>query len=40
VRFTRLLELLDAKPVPAALKQGLEEHDAALAEFKKFAGTK
>ena len=38
VRFTRLLELIDDKPSPEALKQGLEEHDAALAEFKKFAG--
>ena len=38
VRFTRLLELIDARPSPEALKKGLEEHDAALAEFKKFAG--
>jgi len=38
VRFTRLLELLDAKPSPEALGKSLEEHDAALAEFKKFAG--
>ena len=40
VRFTRLLELLDAKPAPEALTKGLEEHDAALADFKKFAGLK
>jgi hypothetical protein len=40
VRFTRLLEILDAKPSPEALKKGLEEHDAALADFKKFAGIK
>jgi hypothetical protein len=40
VRFTGLLELFDPKPAPAALKKGLEEHDAALAEFKKFAGIK
>jgi hypothetical protein len=40
VRFTRLLEILDAKPAPEALKKGLEEHDAALADFKKFAGLK
>lgn len=38
VRFTRLLELIDDKPSPEVLKKGLEEHDAALAEFKKFAG--
>ena len=40
VRFTRLLELFDPKASPEALKKGLEEHDAALAEFKKFAGLK
>jgi hypothetical protein len=40
VRFTRLLEILDAKPAPEALTKGLEEHDAALADFKKFAGLK
>ena len=40
VRFTRLLELLDAKPAPEALKKGLEEHDEALGDFKKFAGIK
>ena len=40
VRFTRLLEILDAKPAPEALAKGLEEHDAALADFKKFAGLK
>jgi hypothetical protein len=40
VRFTRLLDLFDAKPAPEALKKGFEEHDAALAEFKKFAGLK
>jgi hypothetical protein len=40
VRFTGLLELLDAKPSPEVLKKGLDEHDAALAEFKKFAGIK
>lgn len=39
-RFTRLLELFDPSPAPEALKKGLEEHDAALAEFKKFAGLK
>ena len=39
-RFTRLLEHFDPKPAPEALKKGLEEHDAALAEFKKFAGLK
>jgi len=38
VRFSQLLELLDAKPAPEALKKGMQEHDAALAEFKKFAG--
>lgn len=38
VRFSQLLELIDAKPAPEALKKGMEEHDAALAEFKKFAG--
>jgi len=37
-RFTQLLELIDAKPGPAALKKSLQEHDEALAEFKKFAG--
>lgn len=40
VRFTRLLELLEAKPAPEALKKGLDEHDAALADFKRFAGIK
>jgi hypothetical protein len=40
VRFTKLLELFDPKPAPEALKKGMEEHDAALAEFKKFAGIK
>jgi hypothetical protein len=40
VRFTRLLELIDPKSAPEVLKKGLEEHDAALAEFKKFAGLK
>ncbi|MBI3858144.1 MAG: hypothetical protein HY293_20880 [Planctomycetes bacterium] len=40
VRFTRLLELFDPTAAPEALKKGLEEHDAALAEFKKFAGLK
>jgi hypothetical protein len=40
VRFTKLLELFDPKPAPDALKKGLEEHDAALGEFKKFAGIK
>jgi hypothetical protein len=40
VRFTKLLEHFDPKPAPEALKKGLEEHDAALAEFKKFAGIK
>jgi hypothetical protein len=40
VRFTKLLELFDPKPAPEVLKKGLEEHDAALAEFKKFAGIK
>jgi hypothetical protein len=40
VRFTRLLELIDAKPAPEALKKGLQEHDEALAEFKTFAGLK
>jgi hypothetical protein len=40
VRFTKLLELFDPKPSPEALRKGLEEHDAALAEFKKFAGIK
>lgn len=38
VRFSQLLELLDAAPAPEALKKGMQEHDAALAEFKKFAG--
>jgi hypothetical protein len=38
VRFTQLLELIDARPGPEALKKGMEEHDRALAEFKKFAG--
>ncbi|HLY10897.1 MAG TPA: hypothetical protein VKW04_16465 [Planctomycetota bacterium] len=38
VRFSQLLELLDAKPAPEALKKGMAEHDEALAEFKKFAG--
>ena len=39
-RFTRLLELFDPTSAPEVLKKGLEEHDAALAEFKKFAGLK
>ena len=39
-RFTKLLELFDPKPAPDALRKGMEEHDAALAEFKKFAGIK
>jgi hypothetical protein len=39
-RFTRLLELIDAKPAPSVLKKGMEEHDQALAEFKTFAGIK
>jgi hypothetical protein len=39
-RFTKLLELFDPKAAPEVLKKGLEEHDAALAEFKKFAGLK
>ncbi|MBV8879481.1 MAG: hypothetical protein JO332_05945 [Planctomycetaceae bacterium] len=38
VRFSQLLDLIDARPSPDALKKGMEEHDAALAEFKKFAG--
>ncbi|HVR84985.1 MAG TPA: hypothetical protein VMU54_11785 [Planctomycetota bacterium] len=38
VRLTRLLELLDDGSRPEALIQGLEEHDAALAAFKSFAG--
>jgi len=37
-RLTQLLELIDAKPGPAALKKGMQEHDEALGEFKKFAG--
>jgi hypothetical protein len=39
-RFTKLLELFDPQPAPEVLKKGMEEHDAALAEFKKFAGIK
>ncbi len=39
-RFSRLLELIDAKPGPDALKKGMQDHDDALAEFKKFAGIK
>ena len=39
-RFTRLLELIDSRPAPAALQKGMEEHDQALAEFKAFAGIK
>ena len=39
-RFTKLLDLFDPTPAPDALKKGMEEHDAALAEFKKFAGIK
>jgi len=40
VRFTKLLELCDPVSAPEVLKKGMEEHDAALAEFKKFAGIK
>ncbi|HLY73105.1 MAG TPA: hypothetical protein VKU80_03215, partial [Planctomycetota bacterium] len=40
VRFSQLLELMDAKPTLEALKKGMQEHDEALAEFKKFAGIK
>jgi hypothetical protein len=39
-RFTRLLELFDPMAAPEVLKKGLAEHDAALAEFRKFAGLK
>jgi hypothetical protein len=38
LRLTRLLELLDAAAPAEAVKKALGEHDAALAEFKKFAG--
>src|SRR5258708_39831799 len=38
VRFSQLLELIDAKPGPEALKKGMQDHDDALGEFKKFAG--
>lgn len=37
-RFTTLLELAIAKAPAGDLKKALEEHDAALVEFKKFAG--
>lgn len=40
LRFTKLLDLFDPTPAADALKKGMEEHDAALAEFKKFAGIK
>jgi len=40
VRFSQLLELIDAKPGPEALKKGMQDHDDALGEFKKFAGIK
>lgn len=39
-RFTRLLELADAKAEPAALRKALADHDRVLAEFKKLAGLK
>lgn len=40
VRFTELLELFDSKASPEALRKGMDAHDAALADFKKFAGLK
>ncbi|HEV3026069.1 MAG TPA: hypothetical protein VG457_00770 [Planctomycetota bacterium] len=40
VRLTRLLELVDASSSAEVLIQGLQEHDAALAAFKDFAGLK
>jgi hypothetical protein len=40
VRFTDLLDLFDTKATPEALRKGMDAHDAALAEFKKFAGLK
>ncbi|HVR83329.1 MAG TPA: hypothetical protein VMU54_03400 [Planctomycetota bacterium] len=40
VRFSQLLELIDAKPAPEALKKGMQNLDEALGEFKKFAGIK
>lgn len=40
LRFTKLLDLFDPTQAPDLLKKGMEEHDAALAEFKKFAGIK
>lgn len=39
-RFTKLLDLFDPAAAPEVLQKGLAEHDAALAEFKKFAGIK
>jgi hypothetical protein len=40
VRFSQLLELIDAKPTPDALNKGMQDLDEALGEFKKFAGIK
>jgi hypothetical protein len=37
-RFRKLLDLAEGKPSPEALRQALEEHDAALRDFKKLAG--
>ncbi len=39
-RFTRLLELAETRPEAVALGKALEEHDAALREFKKLADLK
>ncbi|HZE99545.1 MAG TPA: hypothetical protein VE981_21245 [Planctomycetota bacterium] len=40
VRFTHFLEILDGRPAPDALKKGMAELDAALVDFKTFAGLK
>jgi hypothetical protein len=40
VLFRAILDLADQDPASPALKKKLEEHDAALADFKKFAGLK
>jgi hypothetical protein len=37
-RFSQLLELIDSKPSPEALKKGVDDLDRALGEFKTFAG--
>jgi len=38
VRFNRLLDLAEGKASADELKKALADHDAALAEFKRFAG--